>query len=591
MILSIGSSVSSFKRIVFQDGLNVLLSDTHPGASEKHTRNSAGKTSLIEIVHFLLGADCDKDSLLRSPELVSHSFVGEFALRGEIVSVERTGSEPSRIYLSGRFDSDIELPMRIEKETNRQYLSNVNWKSFLGHTWFGLPVDLPNTIFGEPYTPSFRSMIAYFARRHQSGGFISPERQAERQQQWDWQENLSYLFDLDWRLAYELQKIRLRERALDALRKAARQGAFGDIIGTVAELRSEVAVAEKKATERRNQLEDFRVLDSYEDVSLKAAEAKTKLQSVARESVYLRERMQHLEHALASEEPPDSVEVQELFQAVNVELPGVALRRLSEVMAFYESVVENRRIHLSQEILDVKDRLDEIAAESERLDDERHAMLKILESHGALDDFVALQSRLSELEAAAAALKERFKAAELLEGEKTQLEIDRGNLHRRLQQDHQERRLVLEESILVVAELISELYDDRNGRFEIAATERGPQFKISIEGDRGGGIANMEIFCLDMALMKIGSKRGMGPGFLVHDSHLFDGVDERQISRALELGLRAAGEGGFQYIVTMNSDVFDRLPLSSVVDRHEVVLGTRLSDQTEKGGLFGFWFG
>ena len=45
-----------------------------------------------------------------------------------------------------------------------------------------------------------------------------------------------------------------------------------------------------------------------------------------------------------------------------------------------------------------------------------------------------------------------------------------------------------------------------------------------------------------------------------------------------------------QYIVTMNSDIFDRLPLSETIDRDDVVLETRLSDDTESGGLFGFRF-
>jgi uncharacterized protein YydD (DUF2326 family) len=40
----------------------------------------------------------------------------------------------------------------------------------------------------------------------------------------------------------------------------------------------------------------------------------------------------------------------------------------------------------------------------------------------------------------------------------------------------------------------------------------------------------------------------------VHDSHLFDGVDERQVAKALQLGANAARELNFQCIVTMNSD-------------------------------------
>ena len=590
MIVSIWSSLRSFKQIHFRQGLNVLLSDTHPGATEKQTRNSAGKTSLLEIVHFLLGADCGKNSLFKCPELVEHSFAGDFSFGDHVVSVERSGSKPARIYLLNGFDGRRNLPIKTEMESKRQYLSNEHWKVFLGHLLFGLPEDLAASEYGESYTPSFRSMISYFARRQQSGGFISPERQAEKQQRWDWQENLSYLFGLDWRIPYEFQKVRHREKALEELRKAAKAGAFGEFIGTVAELRPAVAVAEKRAEGRKSQLRDFRVHESYGELSAKAASAKTKMQALARENVTIRETLNHLEKALEEEIAPESLELEKVYEAANVELPGVTLKRLNEVRAFYESVVENRRLHLNREIGSLWEKLERNFVESEQLDDERQKTLRILESHGALEDFITLQQELSELEAAAAALRERFKAAEMLEGEKTQLEIDRSNLHRRLQQDFQERRSLLDEVILVVSDLIPCLYDDRSGRFEIAATDRGPEFKISIVGDRGGGIANMEIFCLDMALMKLGAKNGLGPGFLIHDSHLFDGVDERQISRALELGLKEGSGPNQQYIVTMNSDIFDRLPLSTVVEKSEVVLTTRLSDKTDTGGLFGFRF-
>lgn len=591
MIVSIGSSLDSFKRVLFHEGLNVLLSDTHPGASEKHTRNSAGKTSLIEIIHFLLGADCRQDSLFRSDELREHSFEGEFNFWGCAISIERTGSEPSRIYLLHGFDEHADLPIQTEKQTERQYISNENWKIFLGNILFGLPANLTTSIFCESYTPSYRSMISYFARRQEARAFSSPERQAEKQQRWDWQENLSYLFDLDWKIPYEFHKIRLREKALEELRRAVRGGAFGEFIGTAAELRSKVTVAEKQAELRKTQLENFRVHDSYNDLSAKAARTKTEMQSLAREAISLRERLNHLEHALENETPPDPRLLELVYQAAGIELPGVALKRLNEVKRFYESVIENRRLHLNHEIEEIKSHLSNNALAASRLDDERQKVLKILESHGALEDFIDLQKELSYLQAEAAALRERFKAAEMLEGEKTQLDIDRGNLHRRLQQDFRERNSTLDHAILLVSELISELYDDRIGRFEIAATETGPEFKISIEGDRGGGIANMEIFCLDMALLKINSKKHQGPGFLIHDSHLFDGVDERQISRALALGAQATGGKRLQYIVTMNSDIFDRLPLPDTIDRETAVLSARLSDQTETGGLFGFRFG
>ena len=68
----------------------------------------------------------------------------------------------------------------------------------------------------------------------------------------------------------------------------------------------------------------------------------------------------------------------------------------------------------------------------------------------------------------------------------------------------------------------------------------------------------MQIFCFDMMLMEICQKQGRGPGFLIHDSHLFDGVDERQVAKALQLGAERAEASGFQYIVTMNSDALPK---------------------------------
>ena len=590
MILSIDSSLETFKRVEFQKGLNVLLSESHLDASDKKTRNSAGKTSLIEIIHFLLGANCDKKSLFRIDELIDHSFMGEFDFWGKKLSVERSGSQPSRIFLLEGFDARDDLPIKQDKGKERPYLSNENWKKMLGHILFGLPEESDGTIYEQSYTPTFRSMFSYFVRRQNSGAFISPERQAENQQRWDWQENLSFLFALDWRIAHEFQKVKVRENALVELKKAANSGALGDIIGTVAELRSEVTVAEKKAERRKQRLDSFQVHDFYNELSTRAASAKSEMQSLSRKTIGLRETLIHLNNALASEAPPDPILLEKVYASAGVELPSVALKRLGEVKDFYESVVENRALHLEQEISQVTEKIADNESRVAGFDGERQGILQILKSRGALEGFITLQKELAELEAEAANLRERFKAAELLEGEKTQLDIDRSNLHRRLQQDFQERKALLDEAILLVTEAITELYDDREGRFEISTTDSGPDFRISIEGDRGGGIANMEIFCLDLALLKLNAAKSRSPGFLVHDSHLYDGVDERQIARALTLGAEATRENDLQYIVTMNSDIFDRLPLPSSIVRDEVVLGTRLSDETESGGLFGFRF-
>ncbi|WP_235442845.1 ABC-three component system protein [Caballeronia mineralivorans] len=468
---------------------------------------------------------------------------------------------------------------------------NTNWKAFLGHNLFGLPQDESGTAFDEAYTPTFRSMFSYFARRRDSGGFIDPERQAEKQHRSDWQVNLSYLLGLDWQIPFEFTKIRHREKTLEELRKAVKVGALGQVVGTVAELRPQVTIADARAEKLRRELANFEVHESYKELSRRAAQAKSEMQGIVRRTVILNESLEHLEAALTSEKAPQRTDIQQLYAAVGIELPGVALRRFEEVSSFYESVVANRRVHLENEIASVKSQMTTEDAAVSRLDRERSTILQNLDGRGALDDFLSLQRELADWDAQAAMLRERFKAAEVLEGESTKLNIDRANLQRRLQEDHHVRSAALDEAILVIADAIASLYDDRTGRFVVEATDNGPEFHISIAGDRGGGISNMEIFCFDLALFEVVTAHRGGPGFLLHDSHLFDGVDERQIAGALLLGLEATQGKGLQYIVTMNSDIFGRLPLSEAIDVSKVVLQTRLSDDGEEGGLFGFRFG
>jgi len=181
---------------------------------------------------------------------------------------------------------------------------------------------------------------------------------------------------------------------------------------------------------------------------------KTEFQALGREAVSLNETLQHLELALASEKPPEKADLQKLYAAAGVELPGIALRRFEEVSAFHDSVIKNRRRNLEQEIANTREQVLLGEKRMSALDLERSSILKMLEGRGALEDFVRLQKELALCEASAASLRERFKAAEILEGETTQLQIDRSNLKRRLQEDHQQRRALLDEMILLIAGLL-----------------------------------------------------------------------------------------------------------------------------------------
>ncbi|MFY1597060.1 DUF2326 domain-containing protein [Micromonospora sp. WMMD737] len=54
-----------------------------------------------------------------------------------------------------------------------------------------------------------------------------------------------------------------------------------------------------------------------------------------------------------------------------------------------------------------------------------------------------------------------------------------------------------------------------------------------IDSDDSTGIRSMVIFCFDLTVSVLAHRARRAPDFLVHDSYLFDGVDDRQLAAAL----------------------------------------------------------
>ena len=269
-------------------------------------------------------------------------------------------------------------------------------------------------------------------------------------------------------------------------------------------------------------------------------------------------------------------------------LPGVAIKRYDEVRSFHESVVRNRRDYLAGELDAAKQRVTVREQEKQHLDTRRAEVMSVLQMHGALDQFSKLQAAAARKEAEVESLRQRFEAAEQLEGTKNELDIERNRLTLRLRRDFAEQKERLSEAILAFEEASKRLYESA-GSMTVEETANGPVFRFPMQGSRSKGIKNMQIFCFDMMLMRLCTKRGIGPGVLVHDSHLFDGVDGRQVVSALKVGAETAVELGFQYIVTMNEDDAFKEKLDGF-DLKAYMLPVVLTDAKEDGGLFGIRF-
>lgn len=578
MIHEITSSIPTFKSLKFKRGLNILVADVTQESTDKDTRNGVGKSTLLEVIHFLLGSNCDKSSLFRQAKIVNHSFSMTMDVQGQPVTLTRSGGDPSKVYIRGDI-SNWPVKVMETKDKALQYISNRHWKKVISSVIFGVDD------FGfEKYKPSARSMTSYFVRRKAKGGFENIHKHFASQNSYDYQINLSYLLGLEWLVPREWQLIRDKEKALAALKnQLGPEGALGDIVGNPAELRSLIGIKKDQIQKIKGRLENFQIREEYHDIEAEIADISSQMNKIATEKTVAYEYLKSMSDATLQPIAPAAV-LSDMYEKVGIELPSIAVKRFDDVVAFHKSVIKNRKAYLKEEIANITNTINIAVKEFSQLDNRRSKLLKQLDTSGALEQFNQLQVNAAQLQSEIGHYEQRLSIMQAVLEEKAVLEIERKTLFLKLQRKYLEVFKNVEHAVVLYSS-ISELLYEKPAILSVSETENGPEFSVFVHGERSAGINAMQIFCFDMLLSLIAIKRKMGLGFLVHDSHLFDPVDSRQVKAALELGARKSLEFNFQYIVTMNSDA-----LPKDFDPSEFVLSPRLTDSSEDGGLFGFQF-
>ncbi|MFY3807663.1 hypothetical protein ACOS9C_25620, partial [Escherichia coli] len=108
MLRRLSADDPRFRRLDFAPGLNLLVADTTELSGEQDSRNGTGKSSMVELLHFLLGARTDKKSLPARKALRNIAFSLDLdwpAAPGGRLSVTRTGTRPEIVRLS----QDVEV--------------------------------------------------------------------------------------------------------------------------------------------------------------------------------------------------------------------------------------------------------------------------------------------------------------------------------------------------------------------------------------------------------------------------------------------------------------------------------------------------
>jgi uncharacterized protein YydD (DUF2326 family) len=572
VIREVRANKHGFHPVVFEPGMNLVLADVTPASGVKDTRNGVGKTSLIEIMHFCLGSTLRKGDTLKEEALADWAFSMSFDLGAQVVTVTRSIASPRTIVVAS---GDGERTMSLAE-----------WIAILGRDLF----DIPERDALDVVAPGFRSLISYVARRDRYA-YDNPFDHHPKIHAWDRQVNIAYLLGLGWRDAAGFEMVRRKKKWLRDQLAASKAGVGDTKPGQRGRLEADRVRLAEDVEGLAEQLQNFRVHPEHRRIEDEANLLTRELQAIANENVAEKNLLSHYRNAAADELAPEDQETLELFDAAKVELTGAVRRELHELRAFHAALVTNRRAFLATEIAALEERIETRSGAAERIGAERASKLAILNSSGSLDEYTKIQARLTERRERLARTESHLAAIDRLEEGGRTLRLEAQAAYDRAKVAHDERQVQRDRAISLFNGYSQFLYDEPGNLLLDVRQVRGmPTFEFGVEivRSKATGIEHMKTLCLDLTIAAIWAARPTRPGFLVHDSAVFEGVDERQRASALVLAEREARTRGYQYILALNTDELPKaLPSGFDPKRYERL---RLTDDPPTGSLFGMRF-
>lgn len=267
-------------------------------------------------------------------------------------------------------------------------------------------------------------------------------------------------------------------------------------------------------------------------------------------------------------------------------------KNIDEVLEFHRKQISSRNIRLKKELRKYQLELEKIDKQILAIGERMDNLLGYLDSHGALEEYVALTKQLSSLKNE----MERIQGYQkILKSYKDiELEIKASFIN----QDKETNEYL--ESIKIVTDNL------RNGFWEYAkkfypkkrsglviknnSGENMIRYTLDarIEDDSSDGVNEVRLFCFDLLLLMC---RKSKIRFLAHDSRLFANMDPRQREMLLRIAYDVTIDSEFQYICSMNEDtIMSFKDLMSIEGYREIVTNNiilELNDDASESKLLG----
>lgn len=489
------------RKIVFNEsGLTFIYGDIKRPEDRTSTINSLGKTLLLKMIDYLLGAN--NDSSIMKEAIHGYYLDARIKYNDKLHHVKRIiGKSDSSIYINGKikdlteykdffgimrqdYDKQVILTAKSSLVSLRQNPTITDFETILGMLRLDqLIKDIKDIYITQDKIKRFK------------------------------QNKKDLISTFEGRLKKNNETIEQRIYLIDKKEE---------------ELRKEMAVmAEKIKTLEISNYKKANITE-YENINIKFKRLRRSIEQMRTEKTRLTNYMKDIE-----DNEVTNAQLLSLYEKAKIEIPSLVVRQLGDVEKFHQSVIKDRTETIHKRTEELEFTIDKYNEEAELLADQLSELGELIAENRAYQEAIRLYekytSKLRNLAYEQGQLSRIKEIAEDINEKDSNLgqQFDRANQSLDKDLIKQYRDFIYEFVKNIYDEQVATFFDiNIKGKHQ---TRRPIEFILNMTGDTGEGISEVQKNIIDYLLFQYNSELEL----MMQDSSCYNGIDPRQVSNML----------------------------------------------------------
>ncbi|MDR0143706.1 DUF2326 domain-containing protein [Bacillus sp. JHAA] len=576
---------SRFKDIEFKNGLNIIFGYVNDkNANDPH---NLGKSALIHLIDFMLLKEVKKGNYFYNKKKVfkRHTFYLELKLNNNnYLTIRRSFGNITRVDMKILDYSTVLIDCDEWDYTN--LVLNTTSENVVSATAI-LNEKLNFNILCDY---DYRKLVGYFIRTQNDYGDVFQLKKFSSSKDQVWKPFVYELLGFDSELL--LKKYKLNHE-IEALKTKIKNMEDYYSPSDIDRINGQIDILTREKELLEEDLDSFNFYLNEKQISNELIkEIENKSISLQNKAYKLRSDIELIENSLGTKEFLNFDYIKELFEEVEIYFSEQLEKSYEELVRFNKSLLEDRRVHLSNLLNDKKAELKLVEGKLKDLGKQRSDILNILQDSDVINKYKNLRTNLIEKEKSIQSLETQ---KEIILQTRTDIK-DINEKQKKLEKINETIESKIENGNKVLNDIrflfktYFEVITSKNGIIDISTnTTSNVEFNAGIitdsgtltHEDEGFSYRKMLCMCFDLAILSYYSNKSFFK-FLYHDGP-FEALHENRKGSYLEFIEEYCKDNDVQYIISLiDSDVSkDKLNSQDIVCELE-------QNEDGSGALFGF---